>query len=61
MGVFDGVGGWARHGVDPRVYAQVMLLLQRQIEPASQMLMEGCKAELEKNGQNASQALAVSI
>jgi len=46
MGVFDGVGGWARHGVDPRVYAQ--------------MLMEGCKAELEKNGQNASQALAAS-
>jgi len=23
VGVFDGVGGWAKHGVDPRVYAQV--------------------------------------
>lgn len=46
MGVFDGVGGWARHGVDPRVYAQ--------------MLMEGCKAELDTNGQNAGKALKAS-
>ena len=27
FGVFDGVGGWARHGVDPRVYAQVAMRL----------------------------------
>lgn len=46
MGVFDGVGGWARHGVDPRVYAQ--------------MLMEGCKADVEVKEETASKALSGS-
>jgi len=29
LGVFDGVGGWARRGIDPRVYAQSLMLNTR--------------------------------